>query len=223
MFDKKTYNYIYLRNENDISLSLSLQSRIAEMSRNYPANTQIQKFLEESYNKERDCRLGWYFKTQKSGEAVSDSKQLDVFRKKIEAGCPKPTEGLLRLKSLKPKNYHKRIVSHDDNLVRMAGQTRNASLTIDMHPVQRPVRDKLYDGFTKEGKGRYQYLQSRYQDIPENKYQFPVLSSWDYGWRLNDVINKEDIKKPANGRTRIVADTFYTRTGIPALQRMSTF
>ncbi|KAK2165333.1 hypothetical protein LSH36_52g09072 [Paralvinella palmiformis] len=199
------------------------QHTTTEMSRNYPANTQIQKFLEESYNKERDCRLGWYFKTQQSGSANTVSKQFDVFRKKIEAACPKPTEALLQVKSVKPKSYHKRIITYDDNLMKMAGQTRNASLTVDMMPASKPVRDKLYDGFTKEGKGRYQYLQNRYRDIPENKYQFPVLSSWEYGWRLGDVISKEDIKKPANARTRIVADTFYTRTGIPALQRTTTF
>lgn len=188
------------------------------MSRNYPADTQIQKFLEESYNKERDKRLSWYQKSLQ-GEKTQ-SKQLEVFRKKIEAACPKPTQTLLELKHIQPKSYHKRKVRIPEN-THLASASNE--LTVDMKPVNKNVRELLYDGFTKEGKGRYQYLQDRYQTIPESKYQFPVLSSWEYGWRLPDVIKKDDIKKPINGRTRIVADTFYTRTGIPSLHCSATY
>ena len=194
------------------------------MSRSYPANTQIQKFLEESYNKERDARLGWFVRG-KAGEEQRSSKQLDVFRKKIEAAAPKPSERLLELRDIKPKSYHKRTMKHDDNLLKLAAAkqtSRDGDLMVDMRPVTPHTRGKLYDGFTKEGKGRYQYLMDRYQTIPEAKYQFPVLSSWEYGWRLSDVIKKEEIKKPPFGRTRIVADTFYTRTGIPGLRRSQT-
>jgi len=192
------------------------------MARNYPADTQIQNFLTESYIKEQNARLGWYH--QRQLQPGQGSTQMQVFRKKIEAAAPKPTEHLLSLRGMKSKNYHKRIVKNDDNLLKMAAAVaeRNGSsgeLLADMRPVTHFVRGKLYDGFTKEGKGRYQYLQDRYQQIPEVKYQFPVLNSWDYGWRLGDVIKKEEIKKPVNGRTRIVADTFYTRTGIPVLRK----
>lgn len=188
------------------------------MSRSYPANTQIQKFLEESYNKERDARLAWYQKGL-DGEEKIQSKQFEVFKKKIEAACPKPTEALLQLRHTKPKNYHKRIIKFDDGLSKLMAGRRKASQTqlVEMHPAPRRQQTMLYDGFTKEGKGRYQYLQSRYRHIPEDKYEFPVLSSWEYGWRLGEVIDKDDVRKPMHGRTRIVADTFYTRTGIPTL------
>ena len=189
------------------------------MSRNYPADTQIQNFLTESYIKEQNARLGWYYQRQQN--PGKSSKQMEVFRKKIEAAAPRPTEHLLSLKDTKPKNYHRRIINHDDNLVKLAARDDKAEL-VDMRPVSLPVRSKLYDGFTKEGKGRYQYLQARYQRIPEDKYNFPALNSWEYGWRLGDVIKKEDIKKPTYGRTRIVADTFYTRTGIPVLRKEVT-
>lgn len=193
------------------------------MSRNYPADTQIQKFLEESYNKERDTRLGWYFKNVADPDRQErQSKQFEVFRKKIEAACPKPTEGLLQLRKLKPKNYHKRIINYDDSLAKLRASHERMATVGDMVPAPTRTKTLLYDGFTKEGRGRYQYLQSRYQEIPEDKYHFPVLSSWEYGWRLGDVIKTEDIKKPTQGRTRIVADTFYTRTGIPALHCQST-
>lgn len=193
------------------------------MARNYPANTQIQKFLEESYNKERDTRLQWYAKGVATGKEQTQSKQTDVFRKKVEAACPKPTDALMQLRSVKPRTFHKRIMPYNDVAMVPSGADSASLISVDMVPVDLRTRDRLYDGFTKEGKGRYQYLQSRYQRIPEDKFHFPILSSWEYGWRLADVIEKEDIKKPDNGRTRIVANTFYTRTGIPALQCQATF
>lgn len=42
----------------------------------------------------------------------------------------------------------------------------------------------LYKGFSHEGKGRQQYLKERMMKSPEEKFCYPVLSSWEYGWRL---------------------------------------
>ena len=193
------------------------------MSR-YPADTHMQRFLEESCNKERDSRLKWFrCRTQGAGNG-SGSKQYDVFKRKLREGCPKPHEGLLQLRQeTKPISYHKRTMRLND-LPPVDQQSSNARLDMkDMWPVIPPTRASLYDGFSKEGKGRYRYLKSRHEQIPETKYRFPLLSSWDYGWRLGDVIKKEDMHKPAAGRTRIVADTFYTRTGIPSLRCTTTY
>lgn len=183
-------------------------------SRNYPANTQIQKFLEESYNKERDTRLAWFGNLVR--EDQGKSKQYEVFRRKIE-NAPKPAEGLLQKipKDITVQRYNKKIRKFDDTLASKADSSK-ILLSAEMRPVTPGTKEKLYDGFTKEGRGRYQYLVSRNEKSPEEKFSYPLLSSWEYGWRLGDVIKKEDIKKPKNGRTRIVADTFYTRTGIPS-------
>lgn len=182
------------------------------MARNFPANTQIQKFLEESYNKERDVRLAWHAKL--GPRETGKSKQFEVFRRKIENEA-KPAEGFLSKvpKDVKEPRYNKKITGTYDTMVTKSNGAD--VLSAEMRPVTPGTKEKLYDGFTKEGKGRYQYLSSRYEKNPEEKFSFPLLSSWEYGWRLGDVIKKEDIKKPKNGRTRIVADTFYTRTGIP--------
>ncbi|XP_060592639.1 protein SPMIP1-like [Ruditapes philippinarum] len=181
-------------------------------SRSYPANTQIQKFLEESYLKEQGQRLTWYAKQQGRREG-GKSKQFEVFRRKIENES-KP-EGLMARvpKGVKEPRYNKKITRTDDTLCDKSDGIN--LLSAEMRPVPASVTEKLYDGFTKEGKGRYQYLRKRNEMNPEDKFEFPLLNSWEYGWRLSDVIKKEEIKKPANGRTRIVADTFYTRTGIP--------
>ena len=85
----------------------------------------------------------------------------------------------------------------------------------DMYPVSEPARAQLYDGFSKQGKGRHQYLKERKQLIPENKYQFPLCSSWDYGWKLEDAIPRDSIKNPPYGRRAIVENDFFTRNEIP--------
>ncbi|XP_033746572.1 protein ATP6V1FNB-like [Pecten maximus] len=184
------------------------------MARNYPASTQIQKFLEESYNKERDSRLAWYFKKTDKSNSMAQSKQSEVARRQIQ-NAPKPAEDLLNKlpADRTPQRFNKKKSNFQD--VPLRENISAEMLNVAMHPVTTNVRNKLYDGFTKEGKGRYQYLCDRYKESPEDKFQFPLLSSWEYGWRLGDVVKKSEIKKPPFGRTRIVADTFYTRTGIP--------
>jgi len=184
------------------------------MARNYPANTQIQKFLEESYNKERDTRLAWFYKTKDSSNIAEGSKQSEVARRKIQ-NAPKPAEDLI--KGLPTDYVAPRYNKKKSGMIDLEIKTGNNAdlLMSEMRPPSPSTKARLYDGFTKEGKGRHQYLLCRNKQSPENKFPFPVLSSWEYGWRLEDVIKKEDIKKPPYGRTRIVADTFYTRTGIP--------
>ncbi|XP_070594530.1 protein SPMIP1 [Erythrolamprus reginae] len=69
----------------------------------------------------------------------------------------------------------------------------------------------LYKGFSHEGKGRQQYLKERMMKSPEEKFCYPVLSSWEYGWRLGDTI--KDIRTPVHGKSCIVKDTFYFKNG----------
>uniref|UniRef100_UPI00398EB0B0 protein SPMIP1-like n=1 Tax=Pristiophorus japonicus TaxID=55135 RepID=UPI00398EB0B0 len=81
-----------------------------------------------------------------------------------------------------------------------------------MRPVTPQIQRLLYDGFSKEQKGRYLYLEKRKAKYPEEKFQYPILSSWEYGWRLGDVI--EELQLPVHGRLRTVNDTFYSRNGV---------
>jgi len=78
-----------------------------------------------------------------------------------------------------------------------------------MNQVEPETLDKIYQGSSREGKGRYSYLKARHELNPEMKYKYPMVSSWEYGWRLGDVIKVSEIKNPPFGRSRIVADTFY--------------
>ncbi|KAK7119053.1 hypothetical protein R3I94_021034 [Phoxinus phoxinus] len=81
-----------------------------------------------------------------------------------------------------------------------------------MRPVTPQIKADLYQGLSNEGKGRHLYLRKRAQKGPEEKFDYPILSSWDYGWRLGDY--EIDCRTPASGRSGIVRSTFYTRNGI---------
>ncbi|XP_078410817.1 protein SPMIP1-like [Cetorhinus maximus] len=56
----------------------------------------------------------------------------------------------------------------------------------DMRPVTPEVHALLYDGFSKEEKGRYQYLKARTKKSPSEKYEYALTTSWDYGWKLGE-------------------------------------
>ena len=88
----------------------------------------------------------------------------------------------------------------------------NQDLSRDMRTPDEATKKILYDGFTKEEKGRYLYLKTRKSANPEDKYEHPVVSSFEYGWKLNEVAPK--YKTPENGRSKIVEESFYRRNGV---------
>jgi len=194
----------------------------------YPDELTRQRYLEENFNKERDTRLRWYFNTLKPKPTdceAQKSKLYEVKLRKLQASCPKPSDELIQLKAARDPLTNKTI--DEDRLPKLqntntsketpANNTfdENRSVNLpplalrDMNQVDRKTLSKIYDGSSREGKGRYSYLKVRSELNPENKYNFPVVSSWEYGWRLGDVIKVEDMKNPEFGRSRIVADTFY--------------
>ncbi|XP_062301571.1 protein SPMIP1 [Scomber scombrus] len=81
-----------------------------------------------------------------------------------------------------------------------------------MRPVSPKTRKALYQDSSHHGKGRSLYLQRRGQRRPEEKFDFPVLSSWEYGWRLGDYTL--DYRTPSHARSSVVKNTFYARNGV---------
>lgn len=80
-----------------------------------------------------------------------------------------------------------------------------------MRSVTPQTRSLLYDGFTKEGKGKYQYLQHRTMKKPEEKYDTDISSNWAYGWRQSEQVQ---LSPPKFGRSRVVRETFYRTRGV---------
>ncbi|XP_033181089.1 protein ATP6V1FNB [Mastacembelus armatus] len=81
-----------------------------------------------------------------------------------------------------------------------------------MRPVSPQTRKSLYQDSSHHGKGRSLYLQRRGQIRPEDKFDFPLLSSWEYGWRLGDYTL--DYRTPVRARSSVVKNTFYARNGV---------
>lgn len=42
----------------------------------------------------------------------------------------------------------------------------------------------LFQGVSHDGQGRASYLRERYQQKPEEKFLYPIVSSWEYGWHM---------------------------------------
>uniref|UniRef100_A0A8C3T9N8 Sperm microtubule inner protein 1 C-terminal domain-containing protein n=1 Tax=Chelydra serpentina TaxID=8475 RepID=A0A8C3T9N8_CHESE len=57
----------------------------------------------------------------------------------------------------------------------------------EMRPATPKTKHLLYQGISREGQGRRLYLQERKLKSPEEKFHYPVLSSWEYGWCLGKV------------------------------------
>jgi len=84
-----------------------------------------------------------------------------------------------------------------------------------MYPVEPAVRSLLYEGFSREGRGRGNYLRHRKVPDPEQRYRNPVTTSLQYGWGVTELIPEPT--KPRYGRSSIVNSTFYARNGISTL------
>ncbi|XP_055015347.1 protein ATP6V1FNB-like isoform X2 [Boleophthalmus pectinirostris] len=81
-----------------------------------------------------------------------------------------------------------------------------------MRPASPQTRQSLYQDSSHQGRGRSQYLRRRGQMLPEQKFDFPLVSSWEYGWRLGDFTL--DYKTPTQARSSVVKSTFYARNGV---------
>lgn len=95
-----------------------------------------------------------------------DSAQ--VFRKKIEMNAIKPNTDLAqKLPKVDSRRYAKRSMKAvNDEIDKAAADRLGAGrkfIVADMLPVETTVRPLLFDGFTKEEKGRYQYLKVRHK------------------------------------------------------------
>ncbi|XP_056384251.1 protein ATP6V1FNB-like [Hyla sarda] len=163
--------------------------------------TRNQNCWKELIEKETLTRMTWKIKYNKDHPNLN---QVETTRKRREVFIPKAGTSLPPLIKTPPPLVSRTEENYHDQL-----DILNLS---EMRPVTRHTSRLLYDGFSKEGKGRSLYLKVRKESGPEEKYPHPVLSSWDYGWRLGDVMT--DFKSPIHGRSRIVKETFYSRNGI---------
>lgn len=174
--------------------------------RSFPADVKLQNFYTQNYEKEASTRLQWYFDSKRGGDGCNNSaSRSHSANRYLRQGLP----------SINPMEYALKQKKEEDARIRQIQmEARKKYTSEEMRKVDRKGQAQLFDGFSKEGRGRYQYLQQRHEVIPERKYTFPILSSWDYGWKFGQEAAP---RKPHNARTKLITDTFYTRNGVPTL------
>lgn len=184
-----------------------------------PMTTALISSMTETYDKERAARLSAFEERQKSGPVKS--RQFEVYKKKLEMAAPKPGPAMQRVKDAPEARFNKKKSRLP--LINIDTATPGSDLKKYevMNPVQPKVKGLLYDGLSKESKGRWLYLRERTMPGPDVKYQYQVCSSWEYGWKMNENIPSPP--KPVYGRTCLVRDTFYSRSGIPGLKVESAY
>ena len=81
----------------------------------------------------------------------------------------------------------------------------------DMCPPSANTRALLYTRISAHGEGRRAYLARRKNLRPDEKYNFPMMTSSNYGWK---VLDNSDLKKSHQARTGIIRDSFYRPSGV---------
>ncbi|XP_049718035.1 protein ATP6V1FNB [Elephas maximus indicus] len=91
-----------------------------------------------------------------------------------------------------------------------AGQTRAGGL--EMQPAPPRTLQLLFQGISHDSQGRARYLRERYRQKPQEKFRYPILSSWDYGWHMEDAM--KDTKAPIYAKSQPITKIFYLKGGI---------
>lgn len=175
------------------------------MARSYPGDTRLQNFYNEQFENEMYNRLRSYHTKQRGG-GDSNSACSAIGYRGQSSTLPLIHPGKFA-RDMSRKEKEERAIA--------IAEAKKQQSKEEMKKASSGTLTKLYDGISREGKGRLAYLKERHEINPEGKYSFPVLSSWQYGWLLGP---NADLQKPKHARSRKIADTFYTRNGIPDVQ-----
>ncbi|XP_072254863.1 protein SPMIP1 [Pyxicephalus adspersus] len=181
------------------------------MAREFNLTTQKQEFLRECYLKEILTRFNWRRRYGQNLPCFENKKQKIVMTKNtVSFKLPAITDAVIhdRMDQKRSEKIHRKKQSPKErNQIEPTCFTDNL-----MRPASPRTRNLLYSGTSKEEQGRYQYMKARNNLRPENKYTYPLVSSWEYGWQMGNASN-------SNGspyrRCRIVNDTFFRKNGIP--------
>jgi hypothetical protein len=174
------------------------------MARSFPANSRIQHFIEEQYAKETAARL--QFHAEQKSHSADGAFRRRPSKSRITNGLP----------DINPMEFALRRKQEEDKIARqIVEEARNQQTQEEMRPVDEVARTVLLDGFSREGKGRIKYLRDRHQLSPESKFTFPMVSSWEYGWKIRDEM--PSYQRSTFTRTSTIKDSFYSRNGVSSL------
>jgi hypothetical protein len=178
------------------------------MVRELNMDTQRQNFWKESIRKEAMVRLAW--QTQYSKEFARTGGFGKSRAKKVSIDV----EPVMR--NLQEKLEIKLNELPDAEMETQAETTKPTSqpktYLKEMRPASKRTVKVLYEGFSADGGGRYAYLEKRKTIIPERKYEFPITSSFEYGWKSKDAM--KGMKPAQYSRSSTIKEEFYRPNGI---------
>jgi len=167
------------------------------MSRSFLLDAKLQHFITEQYELEAKARIKFYYDT-KSGQGYT------------------PKSYVIGLPSINPNQYAVRKKREEDEQTRrLIEEARSNQVKEEMWPVDPCTKQKLYKGISRDGLGRSSYMHDRYNISPESRFTFPLISSWQYGWKVTDEVGS--YHKPRYGRTAKIDESFYSRNSVPGL------
>lgn len=164
-------------------------------------DTQRQNFWKESINNEVLIRNRWF--QQHMSDGFSDEERIKPVKARKITVQPLQTKDLPGYKSPEPPAPKP--------------ETRPAQpdeLEVTMRVASATTKNKLYTGLSAEGEGRKAYLLQRKNKGPEEKYQYPLTSALEVGWKIREVSGSIEGKPAQFGRSRIVQDTFFRTNGV---------
>lgn len=193
--------------------ALQLQGKMRSL-----LTTQSQNSYREQIYKEMMTRLTWKQRYSKlyppsvnktsSKDNTGSNKSTDTNQGPLQGGTspvlPPITMTKVRMKS-------EPAISVTSLPVR-AERPRPITVPPAMRPASPQTRQALYQESSHQGRGRSVYLRRRGLMSPEQKFDFPLVSSWEYGWRLGDF--SLDYRTPVRARSSVVRSTFYARNGV---------
>lgn len=187
-------------------------------------DTQLQNFWVESINKEAALRFGWHLRYSNKFAKSAFSRPAKTAARGAPAGNRAAvTERLKRMerewrgssssaKSESPDPRSGKGKEKPLSCSSSSSEARERALSLkDMRPASAATRQLLYSGISAHGEGRYAYLRKRKSLTPERKYEFPILSSCQYGWKIMEFANP---KPSPHARTCVIKDSFYRNSGI---------
>ena len=181
------------------------------MGRELNMDTQRQNFWKQAIAKEDQVRFAWHTKYSKAFAEETGATQ----RNKSQQQTLKPALKVTDLPPIDHSKFKKKgLRIYTPPKVDPEELSNKSKLLTEMRPVSKDTKKLLYKGFSALGEGRHAYLNERKGKIPEQKYDFPITSSWEYGWKISDIMKNASLKPAQFARGRIVQDTFYTRNGV---------
>ncbi|GBM53119.1 hypothetical protein AVEN_14925-1 [Araneus ventricosus] len=163
------------------------------MAREKMFDPAFQKTFTEAIHKENDIRMKWNLKYGHRYRAASGVKWDEDPESSDEEG------DIICLFDSQPE---KSMPSKEERA--WPASTTTDTRTVPrveqppavMKPVDKESKQLLYHGISHDGEGRALYLNHRYKKTPMDRFHFPIVSSWEYGW---DYGQNESFYCPKHG------------------------